>query len=101
MSAVAVIQTAFIGDVVLATPLLESARSSRPGDTIIAVVRAGCENIRETVRMRMRSSSGTKRADAGISGLAAFSKPPRPSGDTVSFRTVSPYALAAFSQASP
>ncbi len=45
MSAVAVVQTAFIGDVVLALPLLESARRSAPGQTVVAVVRAGCENI--------------------------------------------------------
>lgn len=45
MTAVAVIQTAFIGDVVLATPLLESARISAPGETIVAVVRKGSENI--------------------------------------------------------
>ena len=36
MSAVAVVQTAFIGDVVLATPLFESARLANPG------VRASC-----------------------------------------------------------
>lgn len=45
MSAVAVIQTAFIGDVVLALPLFESARRSSPGTTVAAVVRKGCENI--------------------------------------------------------
>ncbi len=75
MSAVAVIQTAFIGDVVLATPLLESARSSRPGDTIIAVVRAGCENIIENSPYADEILVWDKRGrDAGISGLAAFSK---------------------------
>lgn len=45
MSAVAVVQTAFIGDVVLATPLLEAARAAYPGETVVAVVRKGCENI--------------------------------------------------------
>ena len=45
MPAVAVVQTAFIGDVVLATPLFEAARVSCPGDTVVAVVRMGCENI--------------------------------------------------------
>ncbi|MCE5250634.1 glycosyltransferase family 9 protein [bacterium] len=45
MSVTAIVQTAFIGDVVLATPLFEAARKSRPRDTIIAVVRAGCENL--------------------------------------------------------
>ena len=45
MAAVAVVQTAFIGDVILATPLLESARKTRPGDTVVAVVRSGCENL--------------------------------------------------------
>ncbi|MFC1692869.1 glycosyltransferase family 9 protein [Candidatus Latescibacterota bacterium] len=47
MPAIAIIQTAFIGDVVLATPLFESARVSRPDDTIVAVVRADCENLLE------------------------------------------------------
>lgn len=46
-NAVAVIQTAFIGDVVLATPLFESARLSNPDKNVIAVVRAGCENLIE------------------------------------------------------
>jgi len=45
MAAVAVIQTAFIGDVVLATPLFESARRSCPDDEIIAVVRPESENL--------------------------------------------------------
>ena len=45
MPAVAVIQTAFIGDVVLATPLFESARLANPGAAIVAVVRRGCENL--------------------------------------------------------
>ena len=39
------IQTAFIGDVVLATPLLEAARVSNPDKRVIAVVRAGCDNL--------------------------------------------------------
>jgi heptosyltransferase II len=47
MSAVAVVQMAFIGDVILATPLLEAARVSNPDDRVIAVVRAGCDNIIE------------------------------------------------------
>lgn len=47
MPSVAVIQTAFIGDAVLATPLFESARRSRPNETVVAVVREGCENIIE------------------------------------------------------
>jgi len=37
MSAVAIVQTAFIGDVVLATPLIEAARISCPDNRIIAV----------------------------------------------------------------
>jgi heptosyltransferase-2 len=45
MTAVAVVQTAFIGDVVLATPLLESARRSLPDKRIIAVVRPECDNL--------------------------------------------------------
>jgi len=47
MAAVAIVQTAFIGDVVLATPLLEAARVARPDDTVVIVVRVGCENIIE------------------------------------------------------
>ncbi len=47
MAAVAIVQTAFIGDVVLATPLFEAARMSSPDDMIVAVVRSGCENIIE------------------------------------------------------
>jgi len=45
MSAVAIVQTAFIGDVILATPLFEAARAACPGETIEAVVRKGCENL--------------------------------------------------------
>lgn len=48
MKAVAVVQTAFIGDVVLATPLFEAAKKNNPGDRIVAVVRRGCENLIET-----------------------------------------------------
>lgn len=47
MPSVAVIQTAFIGDVVLATPLFEAARVSAPGSRVVAVVRAGCANLVE------------------------------------------------------
>ncbi len=43
--AVAIVQTAFIGDVVLATPLFEAARVSNPGERVIAVVRAGCDTL--------------------------------------------------------
>ena len=46
-SSIAIIQTAFIGDVVLATPLFEAARVSNPGVRIIGVVRKGCENLLE------------------------------------------------------
>jgi len=45
MPAVAIVQTAFIGDVILATPLVEAARASRPGDTVVCVVRAGCDAL--------------------------------------------------------
>ncbi len=45
MPSVAIIQTAFIGDVVLATPLFEAARVSNPGATVIGVVRKGCEDL--------------------------------------------------------
>jgi len=47
MASTAIVQTAFIGDVILASPLFEAARKNRPDDTIIAVVRKGCENILE------------------------------------------------------
>jgi heptosyltransferase II len=47
MKTVAILQTAFIGDVVLALPLFESARRSRPGAVIVGVVRPGCGNILE------------------------------------------------------
>ena len=43
--AVAIFQTAFIGDVVLTTPLFEAARVSCPGERVAAVVRAGCDNL--------------------------------------------------------
>ncbi len=75
MSAVAVIQTAFIGDVVLATPLFESARLSRPGDTVIAVVRAGCENIVETNPHVDDIIVWDKRGtEAGFFGLASIAR---------------------------
>jgi len=45
MASIAIVQTAFIGDMVLATPLLEAARVSFPGDRIVCVLRKGCENI--------------------------------------------------------
>ena len=45
MPSIAIVQTAFIGDVVLATPLFETARNAMPGEKIIGVVRTGCENI--------------------------------------------------------
>jgi heptosyltransferase-2 len=45
MAAVAIVQTAYIGDVVLATPLLESARKSLPTRRVVAVVRRECENV--------------------------------------------------------
>ena len=47
MPAIAIVQTAFIGDVILATPLFEAARENRPDDRIIAVVRKDCKNILE------------------------------------------------------
>ena len=45
MPSTAIIQTAFIGDVILATPLFEAARNSMPDHTVVAVVRKGCENL--------------------------------------------------------
>jgi heptosyltransferase-2 len=75
MSAVAVLQTAFIGDVVLATPLLESARRSCPGDSVVAVVRAGCENLIENNPYADEILIWDKRGrGSGVTGLAVFSK---------------------------
>ncbi len=75
MSAVAVIQTAFIGDVVLATPLLESARRSCPDDTIMAVVRSGCENVIENNPNVDEIIVWDKRGqESGFSGLMSFSR---------------------------
>ncbi len=45
MTSIAIVQTAFIGDVVLATPLFEAASNAMPGEKIVGVVRSGCENI--------------------------------------------------------
>lgn len=42
---VAIVQTAFIGDTVLATPLFEAARLACPGSTVVGVVRKGCESL--------------------------------------------------------
>jgi heptosyltransferase-2 len=76
MAAVAVIQTAFIGDVVLVTPLFESARRSSPDMRIIAVVRDGCENILEnnpcidTILVWKKQGSG--RGFGGILSLAGM-----------------------------
>jgi heptosyltransferase II len=70
MAAVAVIQTAFIGDVILATPLLESARKSRPNETVVAVVRSGCENLLENNPFVDEIVTWDKRGkDRGITGI--------------------------------
>ena len=45
MAGIAIVQTAFIGDVVLTTPLFEAARKSNPYDEIIGVVRESCQNL--------------------------------------------------------
>ncbi len=45
MAATAIIQTAFIGDVVLATPLYAAARKACPDDRIVGVVRKGCDGL--------------------------------------------------------
>jgi len=42
---IAIIQTAFIGDVILATPLFEAAKRACPDERVIAVVRSGCDSI--------------------------------------------------------
>ena len=75
MSSVVIIQTAFIGDVILATPLMEAARVSRPVDTIIAVVRSGCENLLENNPFVDEVIVWDKRgSDSGIAGILRLGK---------------------------
>ncbi len=71
MGTIAIVQTAFIGDVVLATPLFEAARTSNLDDTIIGVVRKGCENLLENSPFVDEIIVWDKRgADRGILGIA-------------------------------
>lgn len=75
MPAVAVIQTAFIGDVVLATPLFEAARAANPGDKVIVVVKKGCENLVENNPHVDEIIVWDKRDEhAGISGTFHLAK---------------------------
>jgi heptosyltransferase II len=73
MNAVAVVQTAFLGDVVLATPLLESVRKSCPGSRVVAVVRRGCENVLGNNPFADDILVWDKRgAEGGALGIAGF-----------------------------
>ena len=99
MGSIAIVQTAFIGDVILATPLFEAARRSCPDERIIAVVRSGCENLVENNPFVDTIETWDKRgADRGIVGLIRFAGRLRRLGVTTaliphrSFRT----ALALF-----
>ncbi|MBN1291466.1 MAG: glycosyltransferase family 9 protein [Candidatus Latescibacteria bacterium] len=70
MSSIAIIQTAFIGDVILATPLFEAAHISQPDDTVVAIVRKGCENIIENNPYVDEIVVWDKRgADSGMKGI--------------------------------
>lgn len=73
-STIAVIQTAFIGDVVLATPLFEAARRANPEARIIGVVRSGGENILGNNPfvddVLVWDKHGGERGFSGILGLA-------------------------------
>ncbi|MFA6472410.1 MAG: glycosyltransferase family 9 protein [Candidatus Latescibacterota bacterium] len=75
MAAVAVVQTAFIGDVILATPLLESARKTHPDKTVVAVVRSGCENLLGNNPYVDEIITWDKKGeDSGIAGIFRIAK---------------------------
>jgi len=75
MPSIAIVQTAFIGDAILATPLFEAARKNRPDDKIIAVVRKGCENILENNPFVDKIVVWDKRAsEKGIGGIFHIGK---------------------------
>jgi len=75
MPSTAIVQTAFIGDVVLATPLFEAARVSMPDDRIIAVVRSGCENLLGNNPYVDEIIAWDKRgSDSGIAGVLRLGK---------------------------
>lgn len=75
MAAVAVVQTAFIGDVILATPLLESARKSQQNETVVAVVRSGCENLLGNNPYVDEIITWDKKGeDSGIAGILRMAK---------------------------
>ncbi len=75
MPAIAIVQTAFIGDVILATPLFEAARTSNPDDVIIGVVRKGCENLLENNPFIDEIIVWDKRGcDRGIGGIIRIAK---------------------------
>jgi heptosyltransferase II len=69
MEACAVVQTAFIGDVVLATPLLESARNSLTDRRVIAVVRPECANLLENNPFVDEIVVWDKRRAGGVRGI--------------------------------
>ncbi len=75
MPSTAIVQTAFIGDVILTTPLFETARKNRHGDKIVAVVRKGCENILENNPFVDKIVIWDKRGrDKGIAGIFRIGK---------------------------
>lgn len=75
MTSIAIVQTAFIGDVILATPLFEAARKNKPDDKIIGVVSKGCENILENNPFVDKIIVWDKRgSDKGIGGIFCIGK---------------------------
>ncbi|MFC1540847.1 glycosyltransferase family 9 protein [Candidatus Latescibacterota bacterium] len=75
MGSIAIVQTAFIGDVILATPLFEAARSSCQDDAIVGVVRKGCENLLENNPFVDEIVVWDKRGkDSGILGIAKIAR---------------------------
>jgi heptosyltransferase II len=71
MGTIAIVQTAFIGDVILATPLFEAARTANIDNTIVGVVRKGCENLLENNPFVDEIVVWDKRGkDSGIIGIA-------------------------------
>ncbi len=74
MPSIAIVQTAFIGDVVLASPLFEAARRNNPGSAVVALVRKGCENLVETNPNVDEVIIWDKHgADSGIGGMLRVS----------------------------
>ncbi|MFC1650979.1 glycosyltransferase family 9 protein [Candidatus Latescibacterota bacterium] len=75
MGSIAIVQTAFIGDVILATPLFEAARKANRDDTIVGVVRKGCENLLENNPFIDEIVVWDKRGkDSGVFGIAKIAR---------------------------